>query len=250
MSRLGPPGADAARGVGSAVLRVRAAAVNAAGGPARARVALTLAAVLAVNGADVGTVSATTGNLERAFGVGNTQIGLLLTVVSLTAAAFTLPAGVLTDRVRRTRLLSGSIAAWAVATVVSGAATSYWWLLAARVALGVVTAAAGPAVASLTGDYFPAGDRARIYGLITGGDLAGSGLGYLVSGDLSSLTTWRAAFWWLAVPSLALAWVVWRLPEPARGGASRITAGAAEIPGERDIQAAGDRDTRDRKSVV
>jgi len=66
----------------------------------------------------------------------------------------------------------------------AGAATSYWWLLAARVALGVVTATAGPAVASLTGDYFPAADRARIYGLITGGDLAGSGLGYLVSGDL------------------------------------------------------------------
>jgi predicted MFS family arabinose efflux permease len=230
--------------IGEALLRIRAVTVNAAGGPARARVALTLAAVLAVNGADVGTVAATTGNLERAFGVGNTQIGLLLTVVSLTAAAFTLPAGILTDRVRRTRLLSGSIAAWAVATVVSGAASSYWWLLVARIALGVVTATAGPAVASLTGDYFPAADRARIYGLITGGDLAGSGLGYLVSGDLSSLTTWRAAFWWLAVPSLVLAWLVWRLPEPARGGASRIAAGATEIPAERDTQMARDRGTK------
>lgn len=243
MSRLGEAGCPGAGAARAAVLRIRAVAVNAAGGPARARVALTLAAVLAVNGADVGTVSATTGNLERAFGVGNTQIGLLLTVVSLTAAAFTLPAGILTDRVRRTRLLSGSIAAWAVATVVSGAAPSYQWLLAARVALGVVTATAGPAVASLTGDYFPAADRARIYGLITGGDLAGSGLGYLVSGDLSSLTTWRAAFWWLAVPSLVLAWLVWRLPEPARGGASRIAVGATDIPGEQDV-GEEDRDTR------
>ena len=54
-----------------------------------------------------------------------------------------------------------------------------------------------------------------MYGLILGGDLLGSGFGYLVSGDLSSLTTWRVAFWWLAIPSLALAWVVYRLPEPA-----------------------------------
>jgi hypothetical protein len=77
MSSHGSPGAGAAWGAGFAVLRMRAAAVNAAGGPARARVALTLAAVLAVNGADVGTVSATMGNLERAFGVGNTLIGLL-----------------------------------------------------------------------------------------------------------------------------------------------------------------------------
>jgi predicted MFS family arabinose efflux permease len=240
MPRHGLPGVGAVR---HAALRIRTAAVNAAGGPARARVALTLAAVLAVNGADTGTISATANNLERVFGIGNTQIGLLLTIVSLTGAAFTIPAGILTDRTRRTRLLAGSIAAWAVATVVSGAATSYLWLLLARVALGVVTATTGPAVASLTGDYFPAADRARIYGLIVGGDLAGSGLGYLVSGDLSSLTTWRAAFWWLTLPTLVLAWAVWRLPEPARGGASRILPGETEILGQRDVRGTAERDT-------
>jgi predicted MFS family arabinose efflux permease len=57
-----------------------------------------------------------------------------------------LPAGILTDRTRRARLLGGSIAIWALATVVSGVATSYLWLLFARLALGVVTATTGPAV--------------------------------------------------------------------------------------------------------
>jgi predicted MFS family arabinose efflux permease len=206
--------------------------VDAAGGPARARAALTLAAVLAVNGADTGTISATASNLEHAFGIGNTQIGLLLTVVALTGAVFTVPAGVLADRTTRTRLLGGSIAAWSVATVASGVATSYLWLLLSRIALGVVIATAGPAVASLTGDYFPAAERARIYGLILAGDLVGSGFGYLVSGDLSSVTTWRAAFLWLAVPSLALAWVVWRLPEPARGGSEVEASPGGRRPGE------------------
>jgi predicted MFS family arabinose efflux permease len=128
--------------------------VDAAGGPARARVVLTLAAVLGLNGADTGTISATTNNLEQAFGVGNTQIGVLLSAVGLVGALFTNPAGVLTDRRRRTRLLGGSVAFWAAARLVSGAATSYLWLLA-RVALGATT---GPTVASLTGDYFPAAD--------------------------------------------------------------------------------------------
>jgi predicted MFS family arabinose efflux permease len=116
--------------------RVWAPAVDAAGGPARARVALILAAVLAVNGADTGTISATTGNLERAFGVGNTQIGCCCQSSAWRGAVFTIPAGILTDRTRRTWLLGGSIATWALATVVSGAATSYLWLVLARVALG------------------------------------------------------------------------------------------------------------------
>lgn len=234
---LGVPGGGVVR---RSLRRVRDIAVDAAGGPARARVALTLAAVLGLNGADTGTISSVTDNLERAFGVGNTQIGLLLTVVALVGAAFTIPAGVLADRTRRTWLLGGSIATWAVAMGVSGAATSYLWLLLARVALGVVTATTGPVIASLTGDYFPAADRARMYGLILAGDLAGSGFGYLVSGDLSAVTTWRVAFWWLVLPSLALAWVVWRLPEPARGGASRIAEGATEIRDERDVPADGE----------
>ena len=244
MPEHGVPGADVAR---RSLRRVRDIVVDAAGGLARARVVLTLAAVLGLNGADTGTISSTTGNLERAFHVGNTQIGLLLTVVGLVGAAFTIPAGVLADRTRRTWLLSGSISIWAVATAVSGAATSYLWLLLARVALGVATATTGPVIASLTGDYFPAADRARMYGLILAGDLVGSGFGYLVSGDLSAVTTWRVGFWWLAVPSLALAWVVWRLPEPARGGSSRIAVGATEIRDQRDVAAHGEHATREEE---
>lgn len=231
------PGAatPAVPAVRRAARRVREVALDAVGGPARGRVVLVLAAVLGLSGADTGTISATAGNLEKAFRIGNTQIGLLLTVVGLVGAACTIPAGILTDRTRRTRLLGGSIALWAGATVVSGAATSYVWLLLARAALGVVTATTGPAVASLTGDYFPAADRGKMYGLILAGDLVGSGFGYVVSGDLSGLTSWRAAFWWLALPSLALAWVVWRLPEPARGGSSRIAVGEERVRDERDI---------------
>lgn len=214
-----------------AAWRVRRVVVEAAGGPARARVVLTLAAVLALDGADTGTVGATENNLERAFHVGNTEIGLLLSAVSLVGAIFAIPMGVLTDRTNRVRLLTFSIVLWAVAVLFSGAAQSYVWLLAARVGLGVVTATAGPAVASLTGDFFPASERGRIYGLIVGGDLAGVGIGFVISGDISSVLPWRFAFWWLIVPSLALAWMVWRLPEPARGGQSQLQQGAQAIRG-------------------
>jgi MFS family permease len=224
--------------------RVKEFALDAVGGPARGRVVLVLAAVLGLSGADTGTISSLTGNLERTFHVGNTQIGILLSVVGLVGAAFTIPAGVLTDRVRRTSLLAASIVFWAAAILLSGAAQSYLWLLLSRVALGAVNATAGPAVASLTGDFFPAADRGRMYGLIIGGDLLGSGIGYVISGDISSLTSWRYAIWWLAIPSLALAWVVWRkLPEPARGGFSHLPEGAEHIPDEHEVEAQADSET-------
>jgi hypothetical protein len=53
--------------------KARTIALDAVGGPARGRVVLILAGVLALNGADTGTISATTGNLEQAFHIGNTR---------------------------------------------------------------------------------------------------------------------------------------------------------------------------------
>jgi predicted MFS family arabinose efflux permease len=218
-----------------AARRVRGIVVNAAGGPARARVVVILAAVLGLGGADTGTVTSNENNLEHAFHIGNAEIGILLSVVSLVGVLFAIPMGILIDRTNRVRLLTFSIALWAVAILFSGAATSFVWLLAARVGLGVVTATAAPAVASLTGDFFPAAERGRVYGLIPGGEL----IGYVISGDISSVLPWRFAFWWLIVPSLALAWAVRRLPEPARGGQSQLQPGAQVIPGARDAAKQG-----------
>jgi predicted MFS family arabinose efflux permease len=205
------------------------------GGPARARVVAVLAAALALPGADFATLSATADNLKQAFHVGNTGIGFLVSVTSLAAAAGTVPIGVLTDRVRRTRLLAISVLGWAVAMLFAGAATSYLWLLLSRVALGVVAATTGPTIASLTGDFFPPGSRARMLGYILGGELIGTGIGFVFSGEIAAAVGWRFAFWWLVIPSVALFWVMWRLPEPARDGQSRLRPGQRDIPDAHDL---------------
>ncbi|WP_328661059.1 MFS transporter [Streptomyces sp. NBC_00334] len=196
--------------------------VRALGGADRARAVLVLGAVLGLDGADKGTVSAMAGPLKDAFDVGNIEIGLLATVVSLVGAACTIPVGVLTDRVNRARLLACSTALWATATALSALAPSYLWLLISRAALGAVTATAGPTVASLVGDYFPVRDRARMYGAVLGGELVGTGLGFAVSGMVGSALGWRYAFWWLVVPGALLTWAVARLPEPVRGGQGHL----------------------------
>jgi MFS family permease len=198
------------------------------GGPARSRVILALAAVLALNSADTATVGASATQLREALHISNTDIGLLVAVTSIVAAVASVPFGVLVDRVRRTRLLAFAIVLWGVAMVASATAGNFKTLLLYRVFLGIVTAAAGPAVASLVGDYFPSAERGRIYSFILSGELLGAGVGFVITGDVASLS-WRAAFIVLALPAFGLAWLMYRLPEPARGGESELLPGATEI---------------------
>jgi MFS family permease len=191
------------------------------GGAARARVVVVLACVLGLSGADFATVGASATELRSGLGITNTDIGLLVAVSSLVAAFATMPFGVLADRVRRTWTLGAAIALWSVAMFWSAIVTNFNELLLSRLFLGIVTAAAGPLVASLVGDYFPAAERGRIYGYILAGELLGAGFGFAVTGDIATIS-WRAAFVVLAVPALVLAWFVVKLPEPRRGGTAPL----------------------------
>jgi MFS family permease len=191
------------------------------GGAERTRVIVLLASVLALSSADASTVGASAAPLRDALGISNTDIGLLVTVTSLVAAVASLPFGVLADRVRRTWTLGAAIVLWGAAMIWSATVPSFGQLLLTRVFLGGVTAAAGPLVASLVGDYFPASERGRIYSCILAGELAGAGIGFAVTGDIAALS-WRAAFVLLALPAFVLALLIFRLPEPARGGSDAL----------------------------
>jgi len=194
-----------------------------AGVPGRRRVIVLLAAVLALDSADLGTVGAVAADLERSLHIGDLEVGVLASVVSLTAAIATLPVGWLTDRVPRVPLLAGSIALWSVASFVSGLSASYLMLVLTRLALGAVQATSGPTLASLTGDLFRVRERSRIFGFIHAGELVGGAFGFLVSGEIAAFLSWRWAFWALSVPGFALAVALWRgLPEPSRGGSGRF----------------------------
>jgi MFS family permease len=204
-----------------------------AGGPARLQIIGVLAAILGLEASDLGTVAAVSGQLKGAFHLGNTDVGLLLATVSFVGAVATLPMGALVDRFSRRVLLMIVVSTWVIAEGVSGIATSFTFLLIARAVVGAVTAVAWPCVASLTGDFFPARDRARVYGLIVGGELVGMGVGFFISGEASTLLDWHWSFYLMALPAIALVWVIWRfLPEPQRGTQSWISEG------EKDASAA------------
>jgi MFS family permease len=209
---------------------LRGEVVRRVGGAARARVITMFGAVLALNGADTSTVGAVAPQLEHALHIGNADIGLLASVSLLVGALFTIPVGLLVDRFQRVPMLAVSIVLWSVASLLSAFAGSYETLLLTRLALGAVAATAGPAIASLTGDYFPARERGRIYAYILGGEIAGNAVGFIVSSSVASVISWRAAFVLLAIPGFFLARELWRtVPEPLRGGQSRLEPGVRDL---------------------
>lgn len=198
---------------------------EAVGGPDRLTVVVLLASILGLQAADTGAIGALAAPLEKAFKIDNTDIGLLVTVTTLVGCVATLPFGTLSDRFSRTRQLQIVVGLWAMATFVSSLSTSFAMLLISRLALGAVIAAAGPAIASLMGDLFPGDERGRLYGFILTGELIGAGIGILVAGGLSDVTSWRVALGVLALPAAVLAWAIRRyLPEPVRGGQAHLAS--------------------------
>jgi MFS family permease len=219
------------------------------GGKERTRVILLLASVLALASADTATVGASAIQLRHDLGINNTDVGLLVTVTSLVAAAASLPFGVLADRVTRTRVLGAAIVLWGAAMIWSATAPTFGQLLVARLFLGAVTAAAGPIVASLVGDWFAAAERGRVYSYVLSGELIGAAIGFSVTGGIATLS-WRAAFVILALPAFVLAWLIFQLREPARGGTSPLLSVGAELPPETHPGDGEDGQTTDAQRIA
>lgn len=154
--------------------------------------------------------------IQDEFGVGDRGIGVLASAMAVVGVVGAVPFGLLADRVRRTRLLGGAMAAWTVGILASGLAPGFGALVVARLGVGVIEGN-GPAAVSLVGDYYPVRRRANMFGLYQSGALAGGLLGVVVGGFVVGAHGWRWAFFmWVPLGVAVAAWV-WTRPEPARG---------------------------------
>jgi MFS transporter, Spinster family, sphingosine-1-phosphate transporter len=122
--------------------------------------------------------------------------------------------GRLGDRTNRARLAAGGLAAWSVATMLSGVVSSYQMLLAARTLVGVGEASFGTVSPGLLSDYFPREHRGRILSLFFLAIPVGSALGYILGGQLGQAFGWKTAFMLVGLPGLFLAVPLYFLADP------------------------------------
>jgi MFS transporter, DHA1 family, inner membrane transport protein len=126
------------------------------------------------------------------------KVGLLVTGYGLTVAVVSVPLTKLTARVPRRHLLSGLLAVFVVATIVSATAGNYWVLLGSRLVTALSQAVFWPVAVVAAAALFSPKARGRAASLVfTGGSLAvlaGVPFGTWVGQQ----TSWRAAFLLLA----------------------------------------------------
>lgn len=162
--------------------------------------------------------------IKREFQVSDTWLGLASGLsFALFYAAAGIPIARFADRGSRRGILALGLGAWSALTLVSGLATSFAQLVIARLAIGIGEAAGTPTAHALIADYFPVERRARALSIYTAGASAGVFLAYLVGGWIQELWGWRAVFFALGTPGVALALLVRAtIREPRRG---RLEAG-------------------------
>ena len=175
--------------------------------------------------------------IKDELGVSDTQMGFLGGIAF--AFFYTLlgiPLARLADKTVRRTLLAICLALWSGMTVLCGFATSFTYLLVARIGVSIGEAGGSPPSHSMISDLFPEHKRATALSIYALGIPIGAMLGSLVGGAINAEYGWRIAFIAVGAPGLILALIVrFTLQEPQRGASDAIVRANAEAPPVMDV---------------
>ncbi len=143
--------------------------------------------------------------LKVEWGVSDSQLGSLVSVVSLVVGLMTIPMSLIADRWGRVKSITLMAFVWCLATIACGLADGYLQMLFARALVGFGEAAYAAAGAALLAHTFPTGRRSAVLGAFQSAGLFGSVLGVVIGGAVAAQMGWRAAFFAVGIPGLALA---------------------------------------------
>ncbi|MGH8797385.1 MAG: MFS transporter [Caldimonas sp.] len=144
-------------------------------------------------------------HLKAEWGLSDKQLGGLVSVVSVTVAAFGIPIALFADRVSRVKSIFAMACVWSLATISCMWTRSYSALFAARGFVGLGEAGYGSVGAVLIAAHFPARMRGALMAAFFAFASFGSVLGVMLGGVIADHWGWQAAFGVVGVPGLVLA---------------------------------------------
>jgi predicted MFS family arabinose efflux permease len=127
------------------------------------------------------------------FGIGRSQVGLLVTATALVGALASPLFGRITDRIGAVAATRNVLALGIVTLTAFALAPSYGFLVVAAIATGIPNGWSNPATNSLIVDNVPAGSRGIVTGVKQSGVQFGTFLGGMLLPLFATLWDWRAA---------------------------------------------------------
>src|SRR5437588_617824 len=112
--------------------------------------------------------------------------------------------GWVADRFSRWVIIGVGVILWSAATAGSGLATTFVFLLAMRLLVGVGEGGYGPAAPTIIADCFPLSIRGRVMSYFYVAIPVGSAIGYAIGGFVAAHWGWQTAFFVVAPPGILL----------------------------------------------
>lgn len=154
--------------------------------------------------------------LKAEWGLSDTQLGSLSSIVSIAVGLLAFPLSLVADRWGRIRSLTIMAGIWSLATLVCGMAEGYTSMFAARFFVGVGEAAYASVGLAVVLSIFPPQQRSAVTGAFMAGSMVGSVLGIGLGGVLATHFGWRTSFVGMAVYGLALTVLYALVVKPSR----------------------------------
>lgn len=164
--------------------------------------------------------------IMREFGISEVQMGLVSSIFVATSAVITILWGFLADVASRKKLLLIGVYLGEIPCFLTAFVTNYWQLLFLRLLTGIGIGSIIPIAYTLIADMYEEAKRGRGYGYIETAFGAGTLLGMILAGAISS---WRLPFIYVSVPNWILAPLFYIVAEePKKGTGEKVLREAYE----------------------
>ena len=200
----------------------------------RGWICLFICTLTAINYADRVALSVAAKPVSIEFGLSPVEMGYLLSSFLWMYIVCLIPVGILADRYGGKIIISSGIGLWSAATMLTGLAPNFLFMLITRITMGIGESTGWPACNRIIREWFPASERGFANAFLGAGASAGPALGALGISAIVATWGWRAGF--LVAGGIGFVWLmVWHLvfDRPDRVGWLRA-AERDKILAERD----------------